>query len=601
MYGIDLYPEQRRVMDILYNQLAQEQLAQGQSPMVLGYKVPPSGGKTILSIALGEMIHTYFPAKKLLYICYNTLVRLSVANACKLANMPFWVLSGGHEIDIQYIGRINGKQTHMPKFEGSMVNKYRHYLSCGSFHPPRIIIADITSANILLKEFPTDFVVYLDEPTAGAENGIGNEAMGENTIQKLNAEIICRSRNTQLILLSSTLPNFDQLPGLSNIFSSANIYYVKSNKIPVGCMAIHPDGYELLPHELAIMAAAESGDSTITTFRAVLSEITSEDSKNIKYYTFDKVKQITANIDAATHLPQHLLENFPVELKFNVFFNDISKLSNLLIQSYVVELFTYLCSLPDEDLIYYKDLIVCYNPAAPVINLNDIIREGKCLSVSIRDKFISSDTKIGLSKHIEDVFIECNINIPPLEPVLREFETKKNKYNKTLESSAKSSNCKKEDMEEELEPVEFIWDYKVGNSCAIVTDKELKLLPCSSSAMILSGIGIYDPCGNDLENSVAMREATNGRLSILFATPDITYGTNMSLISIYIDKYYGHQATHNSLYQLIGRAGRVGKSYKARVLFEDIEVMKKALLETDDNFEAMVMEYFLCKSYDSCH
>jgi hypothetical protein len=149
-------------------------------------------------------------------------------------------------------------------------------------------------------------------------------------------------------------------------------------------------------------------------------------------------------------------------------------------------------------------------------------------------------------------------------------------------------------MEDELELVEFIWDYKVGNSCAVITDKELKLLPYDRSAMLLSGIGIYDPIGNsELENSVSMREATNGRLSILFAAPDITYGTNMSLISIYIDKYYGHQATHNSLYQLIGRAGRVGKSYKARVLFEDVKVMKKALLETDDNFEAMVMNYYL--------
>jgi hypothetical protein len=567
--------------------------------MVLGYKVPPSGGKTILSIALGEMIHTYFPTKKLLYICYNTLVRLSVANACKLANMPFWVLSGGQDIDVQYIGRINGKQTHMPKFDGSMVNKYKHYLSCGNFHSPRIIIADIISARDLLESFPTEFVVYLDEPTAGAENGIGvqsknnveNVSSYENTIQKLNAEIIHLSKFTQLVLLSSTLPSFDQLSELENIFT--NMYYVKSNKIPVGCMAIHPDGYEILPHELiSINANADANaDADVNIFRKVLSEIANEDSKNIKYYTFDKVKQMTANIELAVAngslqpLPQHLL--------FQVFFNDVSELSNLLVQSYVVELFTYLLSLSDEVLTQYKDVINTID-ARPIMGLNDIIREGKCLSVSIRDKFISPDEKIGLSKHIENIFAECNIVIPPLEPKLREFEIKKNKYNKLLESSAKSSNCKKDDIEDELEPVEFIWDYKVGNSCAVITDKELKLLPYDSSAMLLSGIGVYDPIGaTELENSVSMREATNGRLSILFATPDITYGTNMSLISIYIDKYYGHQATHNSLYQLIGRAGRVGKSYKARVLFEDIEVMKKALLETDDNFEAMVMNYYL--------
>ena len=479
----------------------------------------------------------------------------------------------------------------MPKFDGSMVNRYKYYLSCGSFHSPRIIIADIISARALIEANPTEFIVYLDEPTAGAENGIGDvddASSGENTIQRLNAEIIHLSKLTQLVLLSSTLPSFDQLSELGNIFT--NMHYVKSNKIPVGCMAIHPDGYEILPHEL-ISVDAEA-NFTIAAFRKILSEIVNEYSKNIKYYTFDKVKQMAANIETAT-INGQLIHPLPQHLQFQVFFNNISQLSNLLIQSYVIELFTYLLSLSDEELIQYRDVINTIN-ARSIIKLNDIIREGKCLTVSIRDKFIFPDKKIGLSKHMEDIFIECNIDIPPLEPILREFEIKKNKYNKLLESSAKSSNCKKEDMEDELEPVEFIWDYKVGNSCAVVTDKELKLLPYDRSAMLLSGIGFYDPIGStELENSVSMREATNGRLSILFAAPDITYGTNMSLISIYIDKYYGHQATHNSLYQLIGRAGRVGKSYKARVLFEDIKVMKKALLETDDNFEAMVMNYYL--------
>ena len=168
-------------------------------------------------------------------------------------------------------------------------------------------------------------------------------------------------------------------------------------------------------------------------------------------------------------------------------------------------------------------------------------------------------------------------------------------YRQQIENFEKSSNCNYKD-EEKIEEPEFIWKYRVGNSCASIRDNELKLLPLDISAMILSGIGIYDPIlRTDLENSICIREAIGGRLSILFATPDITYGTNMSLISVYIDKYYGKQATHNSLYQLIGRVGRVGKSYKGRVLFQDINSMKKALLDIDDKFEARVMNYYLSK------
>ena len=58
---------------------------------------------------------------------------------------------------------------------------------------------------------------------------------------------------------------------------------------------------------------------------------------------------------------------------------------------------------------------------------------------------------------------------------------------------------------------------------------------------------------------------------------------------------YGKLATRNSLYQLIGRAGRTGKSHKAKVLFQDYETMRKALLPEPEgsNFEADVMDYHI--------
>jgi superfamily II DNA helicase RecQ len=53
------------------------------------------------------------------------------------------------------------------------------------------------------------------------------------------------------------------------------------------------------------------------------------------------------------------------------------------------------------------------------------------------------------------------------------------------------------------------------------------------------------------------------------------------------------QTTSNSLYQVIGRAGRIGKEYKARVIFNDINTMKKALLSINDDIEANVMNFYL--------
>jgi late competence protein required for DNA uptake (superfamily II DNA/RNA helicase) len=97
------------------------------------------------------------------------------------------------------------------------------------------------------------------------------------------------------------------------------------------------------------------------------------------------------------------------------------------------------------------------------------------------------------------------------------------------------------------------------------------------------------------ENLITMREASNGHLACLFSAPDIVYGTNMSLINVFIGSGYGFNATRNSLYQLIGRAGRTGRSNKARILFEDHHTMKRALLPEPNgkNFEADVMDWHL--------
>jgi hypothetical protein len=596
-YGITLYPEQEQVLDIISRHLQNENETHSPqtpttkfnqytiSPALIGYKVPPSGGKTILSIALGEMIYN-FPNKTLIYICYNKLVRLSVANACKLANMPFWIVNNCKDISISYIGRINGKRTHMPSFDGGLIDKYEYYKSCEKFHRAKIIISDIASAVELLSHNSAAFVVFLDEPTAGAENGIGvlkegapdsiitpSDLSVENDIQKLNAKIIHLCINTQLILASSTLPRFDQIDVLSTLFNPDNMYYIESNKMPVSCMAIHPDGYEILPHELA---------ENMTEFKMILLDISQGNSKNIKFYTFDKVRQIALAIE----------EYLPEEFKFNNYFNDICQLSPQFIHNYIIQVFAYLNSLSDELLEEIRAFLYTVNEAK-IYNLQNILKDGKMLIVSSRDSYEEGHIT-GLTPCIDQIYEKCNIVIPDLENKLKEFDSARILYTREFEKFNKSSQEEKDNMGGEPTPPEFIWSYKVGNSSAVLSNEELQLLPYEVSATILSGIGIYDPVfKSELENSISIRESTNGRLATLFATPDITYGTNMALITIYIDRCYGNQTTSNSLYQVIGRAGRTGKEYKARVIFNDIDTMKKALLSTDDAIESEVMNFYL--------
>jgi len=113
---------------------------------------------------------------------------------------------------------------------------------------------------------------------------------------------------------------------------------------------------------------------------------------------------------------------------------------------------------------------------------------------------------------------------------------------------------------------------------------------------ILSGIGVYKPADmNYLEQCILIREASKGKIGCLFSDPNIVYGTNMPLITVYVGEAFGRNATRDCLYQLIGRAGRTGLANKARIVFEDNETLKRALLPNSDgaSFEAMTMERFL--------
>jgi superfamily II DNA helicase RecQ len=69
----------------------------------------------------------------------------------------------------------------------------------------------------------------------------------------------------------------------------------------------------------------------------------------------------------------------------------------------------------------------------------------------------------------------------------------------------------------------------------------------------------------------------------------------MDLITVFVGTSYSATATRNALYQLIGRAGRTGKSYRAKVLFQDDQSLRTAMLPANENIEAQVIEFHLAQ------
>ena len=605
-----LYTEQIQVLRILHQKVVENK------PCLVFYKVPPSGGKTILSIAVASMLSS-MPgnAKRVLYICYNTLVRISVSTACEQAGVPFWVASTRESTD--QTGRIAKKYTEgKASTERRERSKYRHSMTtsfscrdmskagkarvtentkkhsgmnrlgnlrdvwenaefesveCGRSRRPTMIISDIRSAYELLGMFPDEFIVYMDEPTAGAENG-----MSGNELQQWVAKLCTRLPGKQAVLLSATLPSIDEMPTLCNLVGRETCIAVNNQRLPVGAVAIHPDGRQMLPHELA-----ENWTEFVEIVRSL-----SNDSLMQRFYTPGAVHAMSLCVSSFFE------GRLPVEYEFEHTIPTIGHLSHETVRRYAITLLTWIANDSGIDAVEGERLLavlkgIVHNVPKPISSesfITDHVNlEGRALAVttSIRAGLERNDGMESLEDLITRALSPIADKIPSdvlefveiYEESVKQFERKRDAFKKAGDMINYEELVRKG-------PPEFNWPITLAGFSASLSRHELTALG-DIGGELRSGIGRYnphDPLISQLAQSVVMREATNGRLACLFSTPDIVYGTNMTLITVFIGEAYGRSATRNSLYQLIGRAGRTGRADRAKILFQDEYSMRKAML-----------------------
>ena len=102
---------------------------------------------------------------------------------------------------------------------------------------------------------------------------------------------------------------------------------------------------------------------------------------------------------------------------------------------------------------------------------------------------------------------------------------------------------------------------------------------------LLSGIGVYD--GNQqTENQRNLIMRIYHSFIFFCSGKEIVYGTNLSsLVNIFLDEDFVETINTPELYQLMGRVGRMGRSYHANIITTHQSVVDK-LLSFDDSFEA---------------
>jgi hypothetical protein len=636
--SISLYDEQKDIISLIQNNL--------DKSMMVFYESPPANGKTLVSVIIAKVIahqnkvniksNPKFKRKILLYICYNSIVRSEVGRWCVTHNVDVknWIaitkadgkddgkiktLLRPHKSCYPDWNRKNARNSkeeaifqkaREDRFSDELINQMLFFLEetlsisrqrFGSYlefkeesieirkkslddpslNYPEMIISDLESAYQLLKEFPDMFVTYFDEAFAAAD-------------LEITAKIFS-VLNGPSILVSATLAKPEEIPNVIDHFRKNNnlegdnfMHTIKSTIQNISCNFVDQNGYMLAPHQ-----------------------------------KLDNIRDLTNFLDVSFHEPlikrsyspdivfnmSKLINSYlPSDLKFERVFNYYGKLTHSSIRDYAYNILSFILS---ENKVELFDLLKSSN----ILIINDMNVNTLLTSSAVyyqTGKFLHVSTSENFDNHVEDIAREFLDKSPRISDILNSYDNKIKAINKSLESikkgeatDAKDIQYREHELNKNLDEIKLDWpseflmnsrDHakKFGNSALLkhpnnitfANRSDFGILSDTEEKLLFSGIGIYNPQSFNKE-MMDLFLTKKDHLKGILSTPSIVYGTNIpGLSKIDIDKSFVIDSTKNILYQLIGRAGRRGKSDSAIVIFRDDEMLNIILNQNNINVEA---------------
>jgi hypothetical protein len=581
---IALYDEQMKVLNHVVNAVMRN------IPMLLGDRMPPGTGKSFLAVPLAQKMAAIKSGKTVLFACNNQLVRTDIAtNALLGKNMHLWM--GRHNAATEeFLIRpyktcfpVTWKKVYKTEDENKTGSVYQQmiFYKNATTRFPDILVADLETCRAILEDerLRPQFVGYIDEFVCGDPSS--------NRIMADIASVLPR----QTVLLSAILPRFEDMPSLIRRFlethrgSPEHVIRIESNQLTISCTVVDPDGNVALPHHFI-----ESSDQIPLLIQRIR-----EDPLIGRMYAPQQVYGMVRHIE--DHLQQ-------TRLRFVDRFADLSRIDHASIRDYVLELLDYLRYHPT----IFDQMKAHRPPSTAPPNIERIAThdshyyQGRTLTITTHDR---------LFPVLETIREELHKDAPDLDVLAATMEKKKMEVEKKLEQmkSCKFSKSHGNDpiehqrdivqIQEEIASLQQVRFPKnmVVNSVehaqryghAVSRYNLPPILPKEMEgafsnflyAFLLSGIGVYDfsQC-TEFQRRLVMRSIR--QLTLLFAGHEIVFGTNIEgLTHLFIDGAYGDNVSRNVLFQLIGRAGRVGQSYEARIAISSWATLQKIMSFVD--------------------
>jgi len=598
-----LYEPQVKLVTEIYN------AKQTDTPTLVTLRTMTGTGKTTIAVGCAEIVNAIRKSKTedttVFIFCCN--IRQVMIQAAQLA----------------YNARIPLAFAHMDQFVGlKITNNY----NCKKESDRVMIICAPDACYEVLKQYP-DAILFLDEPTIGLDQ--------MSVVARQNVKLISESLPKITVLSSATLPEvcpawiFDNLEIKYGSVKHVDIY---SNKIHIGCEIRNLEGELVLPH---------LNCKTSQALNHIIDQITRNPFVG-RAYTANVVKHIY------DYLMSEKIANTP---DVSAFFSNASNLSSDNIRGMAMKLLQTIASCPDalvaklcavnianrqmdeieEKVVKNEDDDIVWETEEKFvvgnsINYKTLATKGAhrflrptLIATNNPTQFITENFGEFLEKFYER-FGSCKNICDAYEQNLSIWQKQIDRFSRSKKDTTFSSELERmqsEDALNENKPKIQIEGFQINTRKHIIEfAKQTKLaidgasirheidvtqiftanmnVPDEFRILLACGIGIYGNFSDAIYNSFVTKFMNDGSLAYIVSDACIAYGTNIPLNRIIATKDFCDTYSLNTIYQLISRAGRVGRSWIAEA-FIDKNCASRIIdsIQTSDvkyNIEAINLE-----------
>lgn len=578
---IGLYPEQLSFISIIIDAVLFDQ------PLLLGDQRPPGAGKTFMAAPLAQKLSMLDRKKILLFTCPNELVRIDVArNALMADNLHVWMGRKAYLEEKDNQGSFI--RPHKTCFPSNWKKIYRasDHEKKGSIYTQFTFYAEVTKRwpDIIVCDMETCLAVLQTPELAPHLLFLMDEVVWNDPVVEQQIAQLLRHSPRITVLMSSILPQWQHVPAIVTAFlerhpSDTPLKTVRrietEHDVSISCSVIDPEGCLCMPHHRVDWADVPLLVQRLQTDPLVGRLFAPQ-------HVYAMMKQV--------RIPE---ERF----QFAQYFASICDITHQRTRKYMIELLQFLVATDDEQT---YAAMQAYRPALVDGGLDPSRCHEGLLSrtfASLHGKTLTAVANEGFGMRMQEItapFLEGAPKLSSLEQARAKRQEMKEARERLLQ---RTKDLTPEERQMELAELQEMdlglqWpDAYVYQSHAHLRrfglptmgrrDQRSPSLPAVtleslddwSLELLLGRIGVYENKTLTAHQRMLVLDAF-ADLGMIFSGRELVFGTNISnLTNLCITPSFGEVADRGVLYQLIGRIGRVGHSYEARVLASSARVM----------------------------